>query len=400
MNGQKPLTKLKVSDLKEFVKITEEEIWDDLQEEAKIFLKKLLEGAMEDEVMEYIGISRKYERSEERQSQRNGYYSRDLETELGKIERLSVPRSRDGEYRPKVFERYERKRPLVKRAIKEMFLLGISTRRVKEVLEPLIGSSPSAQTVSNVVAELDEEVRKFHSRRIKDSYKYLFFDGVVVKIKRVIGNRKRTILCAYGIKEDGVKELIEFMIVDRESESAWTKFLNNLYERGLEGKGTKLITIDGNPGLRRAVDFVYPYIEVQRCWVHKLRNVAVKIPRRWQEECLRGAKRIYLAESKREAVKRFWEWAEEWRGRVPKAVECIEKDLDELLSFYDFPKKHWRKIRTTNGIERAFREIRRRIRSISCFEDKKSCERIIYALFQYNNKKWKEKPLHEFTQKS
>ncbi|MEM5784812.1 MAG: transposase, partial [Candidatus Aenigmatarchaeota archaeon] len=262
MNGQKPLTELKVSDLKEFVKITEEEIWGDLQEEAKIFLKKLLEGAMEDEVMEYIGISRKYERTEGRQSQRNGYYSRDLETELGKIERLSVPRSRDGGYRPKVFERYERKRPLVRRAIKEMFLSGISPRKVKEVLEPLIGSSPSAQTVSNVVAELDREVREYHSRRIEDNYRYLFFDGVVVKIKGVIGKRKRVILCAYGIREDGVKELIEYMVVETESESAWIKFLNNLYERGLEGKGTKLITIDGNSGLRRAVDFVYPYIEV------------------------------------------------------------------------------------------------------------------------------------------
>ncbi len=400
MNGSKPLTKLKLSDLWKVVKVTEEEIWGDLQEETKLMVKKILESSMEEEIMEYIGISRKYERSGKRQSQRNGYYERDLETELGKIEKLSVPRSRDGGFKTKVFKRYERKRPLVKEAIREMFLAGVSTRRVKDVLEPLIGSTPSAQTVSNVVSGLDGYVRSYHSRKIEDRHKYLFFDGIVVRVKRAVGKNKVVILCAFSIREDGVKELIDFMMVEKEDEKGWTKFLNNLYERGLEGKNLELITIDGNLGLRRAVDMVYPYTPVQRCWVHKLRNVASKVPKKLQEVCLRGAKRIYSAENKREAIERFWEWADEWRDVVPKAVECIEKDLEELLQFYDFPKLHWKKIRTTNSIERAFVEIRRRIRSISCFENRKSCERIIYALFQYNNKRWEEKPLHEFTQKT
>jgi Transposase and inactivated derivatives len=133
MNGSKPLTKLKLSDLWKVVKVSEEEIWGDLQQETKLMVKKLLESSMEEEIMEYIGISRKYERSEKRQSQRNGYYERDLETELGKIEKLSVPRSRDGGFKTRVFERYERKRPLVKEAIREMFLAGVSTRRKQQI---------------------------------------------------------------------------------------------------------------------------------------------------------------------------------------------------------------------------------------------------------------------------
>ena len=384
----KPLTELTVAELWKEVKVSEEEIWGDLKLEAQLFLKRILEGAMEDEVMDYIGISRKYERREERVSQRNGYYKRDLETGSGVMRGLEVPRARDGKFRTKVFRRYKRRRQEVDEAIKDMFLAGVSTRRVKEVLEPLIGSSPSAQTVSQVTKSLDAEVRKFHRRKIKGCYRYLFLDGLTVKVKTATGVRKRLILCAYGIREDGRKELIDFRQAKSESEHEWETFLNDLYRRGLEGENLALIITDGAPGLHRALDMVYPYTPRQRCWVHKLRNVASKLPRKVQEDCLRGAKLIYLASSKREAVRRYWQWASQWRETEPKAVECLEKDLDELLSFFDFPEAHRSKIRTTNAIERVFREVRRRIRTMSCFENWRSCERIIYAIFHYYNKKW------------
>ena len=396
----KPLTELTVAELWKEVKSTEEEIWGNLKLEAQLFLKRILEGAMEDEVMEYIGISRKYERTEGRVSQRNGYYKRDLETGSGVVRGLEVPRTRDGKFRTKVFRRYKRRGEEVDEAIKDMFLAGVSTRRVKEVLEPLIGSSPSAQTVSQVTKSLDAEVRKFHRRKIKDCYRYLFLDGLTVKVKTATGVRKRLILCAYGIREDGRKELIDFRQAKSESEHEWETFLNDLYRRGLEGENLALIITDGAPGLHKALDMVYPYTPRQRCWVHKLRNVASKLPRKVQEDCLRGAKLIYLAESRREAVRRYWQWASQWRETEPKAVECLEKDLDELLSFFDFPEAHRSKIRTTNAIERVFREVRRRIKTMSCFENWRSCERIIYAIFHYYNKKWEEKPLNDFTQKS
>jgi len=388
MKKLKPLTELTVAELWKEVKVSEEEIWGDLKLEAQLFLKRILEGAMEDEVMEYIGISRKYERSSNRTTHRNGYYRRDLETELGLVRKLEVPRTRDGDYNPKVFNRYQRRQHRVNEVIKDMFLAGISTRRVGEVLKPLIGSNPSAQTVSQVTKSLDSEARKFHQRKIKDCYKYLILDGLTVKVKTATGVRKRLILCAYGIREDGRKELIDFRQAKSESEHEWETFLNYLYRRGLEGQKLALIVTDGALGLHSALDMVYPYTPRQRCWVHKLRNVASKLPRKVQEECLRGAKLIYLAPSKREAVRRYWQWATRWRESVPKAVECLEKDLDELLAFFDFPEKHRSKIRTTNAIERAFREIRRRIRPMSCFTNWRSCERIIFALFYYYNKKW------------
>jgi len=145
---------------------------------------------------------------------------------------------------------------------------------------------------------------------------------------------------------------------------------------------------------------VYPYTPRQRCWVHKLRNVAVKLSRNIQKECLSGAKLIYLAANRKEAIKCYWDWATCWRDSQPKAVACLEKDLDELLSFLAFPEKHRSMIRTTNAIERSFREVRRRIRPMSCFTNDRSCERIIYALFHYNNKKWENAPIPNFTQYS
>jgi len=396
----KALSELTVSELWKEINVTEEEIWGDLKIEAQVFLKRVLEGAMEDEVMDYIGISRRYERSEERETQRNGYYKRDLETELGLVRELEVPRSRDGGYRPKVFKRYKRRQEAVNDSIKDIFLAGVSTRRVGEVLKPLIGANPSASTVSQVVKSLDTEVKRFHHRALWDRYRYLFLDGLTVRLKTALGARKRLLLIAYGIRKDGRKELIAFRQAKSESEEEWESLLNDLYRRGLEGESLELIITDGATGLHAAIDMVYPYTPRQRCWVHKLRNVAVKLSRNIQKECLWGAKLIYLAANRKEAIKCYWDWATCWRDTQPKAVACLEKDLDELLTFFAFPEKHRSMIRTTNAIERSFREIRRRIRPMSCFTNEKSCERIIYALFHYNNKKWENAPIPNFTQYS
>lgn len=176
--------------------------------------------------------------------------------------------------------------------------------------------------------------------------------------------------------------------------------MRDRYARGLEGQGLRLISTDGCPGLHRALDTVYPYEPRQRCWAHKLRNLAAKLPRAHQETCLREAKGIYLARTRREALARFWTWAARWREVAPKAVACLQDDLEELLAFLGWPSAHWRTIRTTNAIERAFREVRRRTRPMSCFQNRASVDRIIYGVLSYLNKKWKERPLRHFTQNS
>jgi len=271
----------------------------------------------------------------------------------------------------------------------EMFLAGVSTRRVEEVMEPLIGKDMiSAGTVSLISKKLDRLVKRFHERKITDDYVYLLLDGIFLNAKSPVKKRRRCILAAYGIKKNGIRELVDFYVAPfGESQNAWEHLLNNLYHRGLEGKTLKLIVIDGNKGLRNAIDLVFPHAGVQRCWAHKLRNVANKLPKKLQEVCINEARDIYQAESEKQAIHFFRKWARFWRPVVPDAVKCIEKDLEELLSFYKCPVEYWKKLRTTNVIERSFREVRRRTRPMSCFQNRQSVERIIFAIFNRQSSK-------------
>ncbi len=391
----KDLTKLTVKDLWREVK-GGEDFWGDLKGEVVRLVKRLLESAMEEEMVEQLRVSW-YGRSKQRQGYRNGYRSRSLLTELGLVEHLRVPRDREGQYQPTVIERYQRRQERVNGLLKDCFLGGLSTRQVGAVLAPVLGERFSPQTVSRVLRELDGEVCRFHSRWIEDKYCYLLLDGIVLKVKGVKGIRKRFVLCAYGITPTGEREMISFRQATAESEGQWEAFLGDLYSRGLVGRELKLIITDGCPGLHKALETVYPYVLLQRCWVHKLRNVAARLPRKVQEACLKGAKRIYQAENKGEAAKFFTQWEREWRSSQPRAVACLEEDLDELLNFMDCPQAHRRKVRTTNAIERAFREVRRRTRPMSCFQNLPSVDRIIFGVINRLNTAWKTTPIREFT---
>jgi putative transposase len=175
--------------------------------------------------------------------------------------------------------------------------------------------------------------------------------------------------------------------------AAWEAFLEQLRERGLRGDSLELVTTDGAPGLHAALDVVYPYVPRQACWAHKLRNVANHLKRAQREACLAGARRIYEAPTRRAATHAYWEWARRWREEAPGAVACLERDLDPLLAHFAVPAP-WRvKVRTTNAIERCFREVRRRTRPMSCFTNDASCERIIYAVLSHLNQSWEGRPL-------
>ena len=391
----KDLTELRIEDLWREVK-DEEDWWGDLKEHTLRVVKRLLESAMEEELLECLCAGR-YRRTELRRGYRNGYHQRDLLTELGLVEHLKVPRDREGSYHPTVVKRYQRRQMQVNRLIREVFLAGVSTRRVGEVLAPVLGVAPSPQTVSQVARSLDAEVRRFHSRLVPDHYCYLILDGITLKVKGAAGVKKRLVLCAYGITREGKREILSFRQASAESEAQWEAFLRDLYERGLVGKHLALVVTDGNPGLHRSLDIVYPYVPRQQCWVHELRNVATKLPKRVQPPCLREAKLIYQAATRRDAIACFGEWADKWRHSQPRAVKCLEAELDELLSFLGCPQAHWRRVRTTNAIERAFREIRRRTRPMSCFQNTASVDRIIYGVISHLNTSWEVKPLKEFT---
>ena len=278
----KDLTELTLADLWKGVK--EEDWWEGVRRDVLAVVERLLEGTMEEEIIEQLRVA-KYERGGMRRGYRNGYRYRSLLTDFGLLDVVKVPRDRDGEYRPGVLVRYQRRQERVNGLVREMFLCGVSTRKVQEVLAPILGCPLSAQTVSRITRSLDGEVRRFHEQTLADHYLYLFLDGVTLKVKGVVGAKKKLVLCAYGIRTDGKRALISFRQATSESEAQWLAFLDDLRQRGLEGKALELITTDGCTGLHQALDTVYPYVKRQRCWAHKLRNVAAKLKRRHQKEC-------------------------------------------------------------------------------------------------------------------
>lgn len=251
---------------------------------------------MEGELLEQLRAGR-YRRTELRRSYRNGCRSRRLLTELGLVEHLRVPRDREGRYRPTLVKRYPHSQEKVNQLIRDMFLAGVSTRRVGEVLSPVLGESPSPQTVSRVARSLDAEVQRFHRRPLSDHYRYLLLDGITLKVKGALGAKKRLVLCAYGITQEGRREMVSFRQATAESEAQWEAFLQDLYQRGLEGKTLALVIRDSNPGLCRALEMVYPYVPQQRCWVHKLRNVATKLPKRLHKPCLSQGLPVDMSQS-------------------------------------------------------------------------------------------------------
>jgi len=351
-------------------------------------LKLLLQGLMEAERTAQV-CAQPHKRAKRRSGQRNGYYKRNLLTAFGMVRELLVPRLRSGGLRTGVFERYRRRLRAVDNYIRALFLGGASTREVGELLEQLWDVRLSASAVSDIVRLLDAEVRKFHRRPLTDAYRFLMLDGVWVKVSgyKVV---KKVVLVAYGIRFDGRREVIDFRVARSESEAEWTAFLEDLYRRGVKGERLDLVTVDGGGGVNAAQTVIYPHVARQRCWVHKLRNVANKLKAKHREECLRGARRIYQAESYRAAKRRCRQWAAEWRELEPKAVACLEDDIEELLVHMRVLRKEpelWQKVRTTNVIERQFRELRKRTRPMCTFANNESCDRIVCALFQKANQR-------------
>jgi putative transposase len=378
-----------------------EDFWGDLKRETLFALQRLLESTMNIEIQDLAGV-RRWARCASRRAWRNGFYHRTLLTSFGWINRLCVPRLRSGNRPFSVLRRYQRRCQDVDALVLRMFLAGVSTRRVKEVLSPILGDQTlSATVVSRISKQLDTHVRHFHSRPIKDHYRYLLFDGIYLKAKSPLKSLRRCILVAYGITHEGVRELIDFRLANHgESQIAWEIFLAHLQQRGLTGLGLKLIVVDGNKGLFNALDLAFPGVPKQRCWAHKLRNALQHLPLKLRESCKSEARDIYNASSYTEALRAFKTWSKNWRPISSETVAVIEKDLESLLRFYACPKDLWVKLRTTNAIERCFREVRRRTRPMSCFQNTASVERIIFAIFSRMNSLWSKKPLWQTTQKS
>ena len=390
----------------EFFEDTQQkDFWVDINQYLRRLVKDLIEVSLDEEMIQYMQ-TQPYQRTNKsnRLDYRNGYYSRNLDTTFGPVERIVVPRSRQGLFRPSVFQRYQRRQQAVNDVVCNVFLRGISTRDVAGALKPLLNTTLSASTVSKITKRLNPLVKEFHQRKLLDEYQFLFLDGITISVKGSLKAKKILVLVAYGITIFGKKELLAFRIANAESNAACEGFLNDLFRRGIEGKNLKMIITDGSKGFISAIELVYPHAKHQRCWVHKLRNATKHLKKSNIKSFKEDARLIYNASTHREAVAAFKNLRKCWRLIAPKAVECLERDIDELLAFLAIPIKEQyrafirRKIRTTNIIERSFREVRRRTRPMGCFTNYDSVSRIIYAIFNRLNSKWEEKPLKEFTQ--
>jgi putative transposase len=373
--------------------------WEgDFKPMAREALKELLEKRLEEEMAEYLGVAR-YEHAPDRHDYRNGHYVRHLLTEMGDLE-LLVPRSRKGKFPIKLFERYARRCRSVDKVLLACFCLGLSTRKAASVLAPVLGEKVSASTISRIARDLDHEVSRYHGRALEDKYQYLFFDGVVLKSKGAVKVQKKILLCAFGITVEGRHEMIDFYPAASESGACWEAFLNDLYQRGLKGNRCELIATDGGTGLHQALQIVYPKIALQRCWAHKTRNVLDKVKKKDQVLVKKALNRISHASNRREATEAYWRFSSRWRKVYPKAVACLKKDFDQLLSFFQIKNSQlWSRLRTTNLIERAFREVRRRTRPMGVMAHTQSLQRIVFAVFHHLNKNWSEQPL-KFTHSS
>ncbi len=373
--------------------------WEgDFKAMARQALKELLENRLEQEMAEYLGLWR-YEHASDRHDYRNGHYIRHLLTELGDIE-LLVPRSRKGKFPSKLLERYARRCRSVDKVLLACFCLGLSTRKAASVLVPVLGEKVSASTISRIAGELDREVASYHRRELKDQYRYLFFDGVVLKSKGALKVQKKILLCAFGITLEGCHEMIDFHPAASESGACWEAFLRDLYQRGLKGSLCELIATDGGTGLHQALEIVYPKILLQRCWAHKTRNVLDKVKKKDQPTVKKALNRISHAANRREASQAYWRFSSRWYKAYPRAVACLKKDFEQLLSFYQIKNSQmWSRLRTTNLIERAFREVRRRTRPMGVMAHTQSLQRIVFAVFHHLNQNWSQLPL-KFTHKS
>ena len=374
-----------------------ESFWGDLYGRTKAAWKQFLELDSQRLRDRYAGWAQGERGPRPPARYRNGYYERDFVTPFGSL-RLRIARARGKSFLPQGLAKFQRRAPAVAMLIREAFLRGISTRQVGRVIALLSEEPVSAQTVSRLTRDLDAAVQQFHQAPLQDEWAYLFLDGVSLRVRRPAGRQRVQMLVAYGVRPDGSRQLLGFLRSKGESQAAWEGLLQDLYRRGLQGENLLLIVTDGCAGLAAAIQTVYPRVLHQRCWVHKMRNLLERARKRDYAEMKTGAQAIYRADGRRQAEAAFRAFRHRWQSVYGPMVRQLERDLPELLSFFSFPRHLWRKLRTTNAIERCFVEVRRRTRPMVAFVNVESVDRIIYAIFSRFNENWKTHTLKLFTQ--
>jgi transposase-like protein len=355
---------------------------DFLKQAVKDALQEVLEG----EMTEFLGAS-PGERTEGRNGYRSGYYNRGLVTRIGKLE-LRVPRDRSGEFSTALFERYARSEKALVAALAEMYVQGVSTRKVKAITEELCGHSFSASSISAINKGLDESLARFAQRHLDEAYPYLIVDARYEKVRESGVIRSMAVLVAIGINWEGQRQVLAVETANRESQSTWKDFLLGLKKRGLSG--VEFVVSDDHAGLKKAISEVLTEAAWQRCYVHFLRNALDYLPRKADDDCLQELRWIYDRRDIQEAQQDLAAWIGKWSGKYPKLVDWAESNIAETLTFYRLPRAHHKHLKSTNMLERLNEEIKRRTRVVRIFPNTESCLRLIRALCVETHETWLE----------
>jgi len=352
--------------------------------------KLLLMVGLEEEVTAAL-MRRPYERSQGKVvGYRNGHRDRQVSCGAGMIE-VPVPRVSDTEetFRSQLLEAWQRRSKLLEETIPLLYVEGLSTRDFKRALKSLWGESGlSRSSVSRANKALKEAFNNWRRRDLSlEDIVYLFLDGIYLGVR---GNSrsKEAVLVAHGITREGKRVVLHLSLGGRESTESWKGVLNDLVERGL--RGPQLITIDGNPGLLKAIRDVWPEVPRQRCAVHRIRNVLARVPKKKQDEVRKAVTRIFYAACLDDARDEARQFLSRYSREFPTACEVLAKHLEECLTFYRFPERHWKHIRTSNVIERSFKEVKRRTRVVGRFPNETSALVMVFSLLEEERMKWQK----------
>ena len=348
-----------------------------LQERMRLAIRHTLISVLEEEVEGFIQAAL-YQRTPSRQDYRNGHYERNLITSVGELEDLPVPRTRNG-FRTELFERYQRRQTELDEMIGEMFVQGVSTAQVGHVVEILTGNHPSSSTVSRVFHTLESEFESWKKRSLQAHYWYVFADGTYFTVIYNQEGCKMPILAVIGIDGAGHRDILGFTVGDRENQTAWEDLLDDLRNRGLQQ--VDLWITDGNQAMINAIESKFPASQRQRCIKHKLENILGYIPKKQQDLVKPELRAIFYQANREKAEQEVAAFVLKYQSIYPSAVACLQRDLEASLTFYGFPEKHWKFIRTTNCIERLFGEVKKRSHKMAAaFRNENSCLLMFYAV--------------------
>ena len=362
------------------VQIDEGRIQAHLDEVVRSTVEETLNALLDAEADELCG-ARKYERTEARKDTRAGSYDRHLQTKAGDVT-LTVPKLRNLPFETAIIERYRRRESSVEEALIEMYLAGVSVRRVEDITQALWGTRVSASTVSDLNQKIYGKINEWRERPLVGDFPYVFLDGLW--LKRSWGGEVRnvSVLVAIGVGQSGYREILAVSEGAKEDKASWTSFLRELKQRGL--KGVQLIVSDRCLGLVENLAEFYPEAKWQRCVVHFYRNVWTAVPTGKVKEVAGMLKAIHAQEDAKAAKEKAFQIIEKLKVmRLARAAEIVESGIDETLSYYSMPSEHWRCLRTNNPLERLMREIRRRTRVVGAFPDGQSALMLVAARLRH-----------------